>query len=296
MFKNSLKMFFTLMLNVGKWFIKSPKTSLLLLILLGSWLGYQRLMQHSELIFKGAPQAQSKLLPATWTKTLNNKAFAVGYSESRCNPLWVAYRLTTLPKNTAVLPRPTRFSTDERTECKIAHNDYQRSGYDRGHLAPNHAISSLYGKQAQLDSFKLSNISPQKPNLNRKVWQRLEAVELEHFTQLYSVVWVMTGAVFDERISRLKSAKQVEIPDAFYKVYAGLDSFARPHLLAFLVPQTVKGNESLDKFVVSVDAVEKATGLDFFHQLDDKTENALEAAVQIEDWKLKEVANTPSRY
>ena len=296
MSKNNLKNLFFIFPALIKGLIKFPKTLLFLLAIIGSWLGYQQIMDNSALSFKGLPQVQAKFLSTTSVKPLKNQSFIIGYSESRCNPLWVAYRLTALPKNAPHLPRPTRFTTDKRTDCKIAHKNYDRSGYDRGHLAPNHAISALYGKQAQLDTFMLSNISPQKANLNRKWWQRLEAVEIDYFTQLYPTVWVVTGGVFDTPSDHLTSAEQVEIPGAFYKIYAAVDHFAQPHVLAFLIPQTVKGNEPLDRFLVSVDTVEQATGLDFFHQLDDKVENALEEKIQAEDWQLRTVNNTPARY
>ncbi len=296
MSKNNQKNLFSWLIAVFMLPFKHPKTIILVLLMIAGWFGYQGKSGNSGLSFKGLPQAQTLLSPTTQTKTLTNQSFIVGYSEMRCNPLWVAYRLTPLPKDAPNLPRPTRFTTDKRTECKIAHKHYDRSGYDRGHLAPNHAISALYGKAAQLDTFMLSNISPQKPNLNRKWWQRLEAVEIEHFTQRYSPVWVVTGPVFDDNLEQLNSSDKVQIPDAFYKIYAGLSSLGSPQVLAFLVPQTVKGNEPLDRYLVSVDEVEKATGLDFFSQLDDKTEQAVEAKIQPDAWGLAEVNNTASRY
>ena len=45
------------------------------------------------------------------------------------------------------------------------------------------------------------------------------------------------------------------------------------------MPQKVKGNESLADFVVSIDKIEELTGLDFFHELDDKIEDKLEADI-----------------
>ncbi len=295
MFKNILNLLLSLPKFI-KFCVHYPKTVLCLLLMLASWVGYQRVVSQSDVSFKGLPQAQSTFNHATKTTLLKSSAFSVGYSETYCNPLWVAYRLQKMPENAPHLPRPTHFTVDKRTECKIAANDYQRSGYDRGHLAPNHAISTLYGKAAQLETFKLSNIAPQKPKLNRKWWQRLEAVEAEHFTQQYATVWVLTGTIFDTEPNALSSAPQVKIPRQFYKVYAGVDVFAQPHFLAFLVPQTVKGNEPLSDYLVSVDAVEAASGLDFFSQLNDKAEAKLEAAIESADWKLDAVNNTPSRF
>lgn len=276
--------------------IKHPSMLLFFLLFTGGWYGFEAFIARPALSFQGLPEAQSWLSPSTFTRTFRNDAFLVGYSDIRGNPLWVTYKLNSVSENAKRFKRPSRFTEDWRSFNKVKHDDYSRSGYDRGHMAPNYAISSLYGKQAQLETFAMTNITPQRPNLNRKLWQRLEEVEIKHFTKLASEIWVATGPVFKGNNKTLKSASNVEIPDAFYKLYAMKTDKDEVKLLAFLMPQNVKGNESLSQFVVSVDEIEKLTGLDFFHELNDTLENQLEAAVSPQDWKLENVANIPSRY
>lgn len=219
----------------------------------------------------------------------------LGYSEWRASPLWVTYHLTPKPNNSHIGKRPSSFYVDSRSIRRVKHADYTRSGYDRGHMAPNYAIASLYGRKGQMDTFDMTNITPQKPNLNRKLWQRLEAVEMDYFTQWFDSIWVLTGPIYDEDKQTLKSSS-VEIPDAFYKVYIQSDEEGNLHTLAFIMPQDVYGNESLLKFVTTVDEVEQRTGLDFFKDLDDEIENRIEAQKDIKFWRLEEVAKIPSRY
>jgi endonuclease G len=66
--------------------------------------------------------------------------------------------------------------------------------------------------------------------------------------------------------------------------------------LAFIVPQTIRGNESLSQFVTSIDTIEAQTGLDFFSDLDDVIEDRLEASVEPQAWDLQAVSNAPYRY
>jgi len=101
---------------------------------------------------------------------------------------------------------------------------------------------------------------------------------------------VITGQVFSGTVERLNSDWTVEIPDAFYKIYITEAFAGKPSIaLGFLMPQTANGKEPLTQFVTSIDNIEALTGLDFFTQLDDRTEAALEATVEPQPWNLQAV-------
>lgn len=275
---------------------KDPMFAGIAIILSAGWYSYEVQIARPNLTFQGIPQSTNWQHPYQWFRTLRNDAFILGYSDLRGNPLWVSYKLKAVNPESKRLSRPRRFSKDWRSINPVSHDDYLRSGYDRGHMAPNYAISRLYGKQAQLETFLMSNITPQKPKLNQKLWQRLEHAEITFFTQLGKELWVYTGPVFKGKTQRLKNTWNVEIPDAFYKIYALPKATGKPKLLAFLIPQKVKGNEPLTRFLTTVDTIEDLTGLDFFSDLDDKIENQLESKIESKSWKLQKVARLPSRY
>lgn len=55
-------------------------------------------------------------------------------------------------------------------------------------------------------------------------------------------------------------------------------------MIGFIMPN--EGSRRVIKeYVVTVDAVEKATGLDFFYKLNDEIENKLEQSIDIDAWK-----------
>ena len=274
---------------------KYPKVILPIVGFLTLFYFYEIFVARENAVYQGVPQSQSFSLNS-FTRVLRNSHFIIGYSDYRGNPLWVSYLLTPIAPDNKGFMRPTRFTEDWRNITHIKHDDYTRSGYDRGHMAPNSAISKLYGREAQLSTFLMTNITPQKANLNRKVWQRLEAIESKEFTAIFDKVWVVTGPIFDEKITRLKSSSYVEIPDAFFKIYIGLKGKEAPKALAFIMPQKVKGNESLMKFLTTIDDVEAKTHLDFFSKLEDNLEEKLESSQDPKAWNLQAVANTPSRY
>jgi len=210
---------------------------------------------------------------------LLNDGFIVGYSNARMDPLWVCYRLFRVV-NPSAGERPRKFKVDMRTLAQVSHDDYTNSGYDRGHMAPNYAIATRYGREAQLQTFLMSNVCPQTPGLNRGLWKHLEKEAREYANDL-DEIWVITGPIFDADIERLPS--NVEIPDKFYKIL--VDEFGGSlRMLAFIMPQDVPSSSTLDDFLVSVDKIEKLTGLDFLWPLDDELEAKLEAYTETVLW------------
>jgi len=285
--KNSIFSLFKLLSGL---FRLSRKHPVLLLIVFGLGLGgygYEVKIARPALLYQGAPQARDANNIDTWFRIFRNHGFILGYSDLRGNPLWVEYAL--IPEaNAPSLKRPNRFETDWRGINRVSHDSYQKSGYDRGHMAPNYAISHLYGGAGQADSFLMTNVTPQKPKFNQQLWQHLEETEIKQFAKNFGKVWVVTGPVFSGTVERLSSDWTVEIPDAFYKIYITEAAPGKPSVaLAFLVPQTVNGKEPLVQFVTSIDNIEAQTGLDFFAQLDDRTEAALEAAIEPQPWNLQ---------
>lgn len=295
--KSSTLNLFNLLTGLFHFSRKHPATLLIIVILgLGGY-GYEVKIARPALLYQGAPQAISSKNSDTWFRILRNQGFILGYSDLRGNPLWVMYALTNDETTTPSLKRPSRFETDWRSINRISHDSYQKSGYDRGHMAPNYAISRLYGSAGQIDSFLMTNITPQKPKLNQKLWQRLEEAEIKHFAKLFGKVWVITGPVFSGSVERLPSDWKVEIPDAFYKIYITEAAPGKPlHALAFLIPQNVDGKEPLTQFVTSIDNIEARTSLDFFSELDDPTEAALEETIVPLPWNLQAISKQPNRY
>jgi len=278
---------FRLVLGLFRLSRKHPLLMLIIAVLSLAEYGYEVKIARPPLLYQGAPQSRDGKNINTWFRILRNHGFILGYSDLRGNPLWVEYALVSA-ENTTSLKRPGRFETDWRSINRVSHESYQKSGYDRGHMAPNYAMSHLYGWEGQADSFLMTNITPQKAKLNQQLWQHLEETEIKHFAKLFGKVWVITGPVFSGTVERLSSDWAVEIPDAFFKIYVTEAAPGKPSIaLAFLIPQTVTGKEPLAQFVTTIDNIEAQTGLDFFEQLDDRTEAALETAIDPLSWNLQ---------
>lgn len=230
-------------------------------------------------LYAGQPVASNSL------KRIDRIGYVVGYDEKRKNPAWVAYYLAPVEKKPqGISRRPSKFNTDMTTEAKVSHQDYTHSGYDRGHMAPNYGISTRYGRQAQLETFLMSNIVPQKGNLNRGVWRELEMKVADikgGIANRVEGVYVITGPIYDDKIEKIKD--NIEIPDSFYKIIVDLENKI-PRTLAFIMPQDANRKDEPEKFLTSIDEIEKQTGLDFFADMQDSYESKFEAKIAKQIW------------
>lgn len=204
-------------------------------------------------------------------RVLNNSAYVTGYSDQRKNPLWTAFKL--IPDRQPVnYKRPSGFRTDDRTTARVRDGDFRNSGYQRGHMAPNSPIADCWGKDAQIETFLLSNISPQTKALNEEVWENMERAEATRYSRK-EPVWIICGPLFSDQPREIKHG--VQIPERFYRIVIRERS-GKPEVMAFDVPQNVAGNEKPQQFLTRVRDIEQNSSLDFMWELPDDIENDVE--------------------
>ncbi|WPJ96539.1 DNA/RNA non-specific endonuclease [Coraliomargarita algicola] len=214
-------------------------------------------------------------------KILKNEGYLVGYNESLRNPDWVAYRLQR-NENVNTSERPESFDVDRRTRARVDHYAYSNSGYDRGHMAPNYAIDMVFGERAQKETFLMSNIVPQRPELNQGPWKELEQMVAKRYLRDYGEVWVLTGPIYDASSRQLSSG--VVIPAAFFKIIVDVVEPDGLRALAVIMEQGMDPEGKLAASLVTIDAVEAATGMDFLSALDDSVEAVIEADLAKRLW------------
>ena len=221
--------------------------------------------------YGGLPDARDYGHPVI---VLTNIGYLSGYCEARRNPAWVSFSIGNISVGSTA-KRQSKFLIDTRTASRVRHEDFTNSGYDRGHMAPNYAIATRYGQEAQRETFLMSNISPQAPDLNRIWWRVLEEKEANDFAVQLERVWVVTGPVFAGDVKKLPSG--VDVPTAFYRIILDEEN-GLPRVLAFIAHQTATGREPLAQFLTSVREIERQTGLDFFPELPKDMQERMESA------------------
>lgn len=212
---------------------------------------------------------------------INHTHYHLGYSEKYEQALWVTYELT--PSETSgSVKRTDNFRSDpnvSRGSASLA--DYKGSGYDRGHLAP--AGDMTFSSEAMSESFYLSNMSPQDPGLNRGPWRIIESVVRDWTVQLGSI-YIVTGPILKDRndVKTTIGPNKVAVPKRYYKIIFSEDSLQGIGFIYWNMSGTAT---DYLKYVVSIDEIEEATGLDFFPQLDDTIENRIESNKSLEFWQ-----------
>lgn len=213
---------------------------------------------------------------------VNHLALSLSYNQEHKQANWVAHVITK-----DILYGNVSRTNDFRPDPKIKNGDatvedYWNSGYDRGHLAPS--ADFRWSLDALSESYYYSNISPQVPALNRDSWARLEN-QLREWVVESEKLYVVTGPVLNKNLPKIQQGNfNVSIPEYFYKVV--LDN-ENPNVKAigFIFPNKKIEYRIID-YVVSIDSIEKLTGIDFFPNLEDSVEARVEAMKDISSWPL----------
>ena len=210
-------------------------------------------------------------------QVLCREGYAAGYNYQTKNADWVAYHITAESVNLNY-KRTNAFKSDSELpkETRSTLSDYAGSGYDRGHLAPSATMD--FSRQSMLQSFLLSNISPQLAGFNRVGWRALEK-HVRDLANEYQELYVVTGPIYQGQEEKI--GRGVVVPGAFYKVI--LDPYFND-AIAFIVPHRNVSAEELSHFIVTIDEVEDQTGLDFFSKTPDTIEQQMESALWSEMW------------
>lgn len=230
------------------------------LILCFSFPAFTEQSACSSQLFGGvAPSVKSPEL-LSQTHSLCFREIAVLYSGVARTPLWSAEHLTAQRIERArALPRLRSNAFHEEPSLPAAERaelgDYRRSGFDRGHMAPNGDMST---PEAQEESFSLANMIPQDPCNNEVLWEGIESAVRE-LALAENDVFVVTGPAFlGAELQSLKG--RVLVPTHIFKaIYVP----ARNAAAAYFAP-----NDASQRWeALSISELESRIRIDVFPRL-----------------------------
>ncbi|MCD8041906.1 MAG: DNA/RNA non-specific endonuclease [Tannerellaceae bacterium] len=211
---------------------------------------------------------------------IEHEGYVVSYNSTYKIANWVAYELTDEEVRNKNVERSNKFVPDPLVKGATAvSSDYSNTGFDRGHLAP--AGDMRWSEKAMRESFYLSNICPQHPQLNRGIWKKLEE-QVRVWALEHEAVYIATGPVIEPGL-RVIGKNEVAVPEYFYKVI-GIVADNRPVGIGFLFENKDYKKTTLKSMVIPIDSVEKVTGIDFFYQLPKDLQEQMESQVEWKYW------------
>lgn len=214
---------------------------------------------------------------------VEHTAYALSFNPEELIPNWVAWELNAEKlieresRNDDFVPDP-----DIDPAYAVTTDEYKGSGWDRGHMCP--AADNRWHWRAMDESFYMTNICPQNHNLNAGDWKELEE-SCRKWAEAEPIYIVCGPILYSKpRYGYIGKTMDIRVPEAFFKVImTGIES-GNPRAVGFIF-KNERGNNKRDKYVNTVDEVERITGLDFFSLLPDDVENIIEAEYDLDQWK-----------
>lgn len=209
---------------------------------------------------------------------VNYYAYRLSFNPKLHIPNWVAWELTAA-ETSGSQERSSNFYTDANVVGCALPEDYRRSGYDRGHMAP--AGDMKWSPTAMGETFYLTNICPQAKALNSGAWKKLEE-KCRQWAKRDSAIVIICGPVISDKLTSTIGTTGVAVPKRFFKVIIA-PYVDEPRGIGFIMPNmTVEGG--MQACATSIDEVERITGLDFFSSLPDSIEDIIESQNNFNLW------------
>ena len=215
-------------------------------------------------------------------QTVKYKAITVYYNKYYRVPNCVAYELTNTQVSMADAPDAQKrdnyqFNRDEKVSGCPDWWEYKETGYDRGHMAP--AMDMRWDKTAMEQCFLMTNICPQDHELNDGEWRHMEEA-IHTWARTARRLVIFTGPVLEGNMKRMGKKGNIAVPNRYYKVVYAPE---QDRAIAFLF-NNEKAGKSWTNYAVTIDEVERLTGINFLASLPDDSETVVESKQNIKDW------------
>lgn len=216
----------------------------------------------------GLPQVSK----GTPEKILRRMAYTCSFNPENNIPNWVAWELTADHTNGPYKRNGIKFQEDEG----VTTYDYQRSGYDRGHMCPSG--DNKWDETAQEQSFLMTNMCPQNHNLNVGDWNEME-MQCRRWADAFGKIDIIAGPIlFRQKHKTIGNG--VVVPEAFFKV---VYCPSRKMAIGFIY-RNEAGNRPKGDYVNSVAQIERITGFKFLTALPSDVAKKVKQETNLDDW------------
>ncbi|XP_022076918.1 endonuclease G, mitochondrial [Acanthochromis polyacanthus] len=239
-------------------------------------------VEASELtVIPGSSGAVMKYGFPSLANVKTRESYVTSYDPRTRSASWVIERLSPASLSGTSDRKYCDFKEDDSIHIfhRSTNADYRGSGFDRGHLAA--AANHKWSQKAMEDTFYLSNVAPQNPHLNQNTWNNLEKL-CRSLTKRYLNVYVCTGPLYLPRQEadgklyvryQVIGRNHVAVPTHFFKVLILEQVDGRGvELRSYVLPnEPIDEKVPLERFLVPIETIERASGLLFVPNIMKKT-------------------------
>ncbi len=213
-------------------------------------------------------------------QTIHHKAFSLSYNSSYLMPSWVAYKVTKSQINADEHVKGKYIADPEVNTRSASKKDYKEGGYLMAQFVNYLDIKQI--PDAIDESFYMTNITPMKLAFYNHVWCRTEQL-IRLWTAENDGFYVVCGPILTEAPFPVIGENNVSVPKRFYKaIYDPKNKKA----MGFIFKNSMS-TPTLKSFAVSIDDIEKETGIDLFPALDDELEEQIESKLDYSQWNFE---------
>ena len=168
---------------------------------------------------------------------------------------------------------------------------YWGSGYDHGHICPS--ADRQYSYEANMQTFYISNMQPQRNIFNAGVWADMEGQLRKKWNtnKFRDRLYVAKGGTIDNTMQTLGTTSSgLIIPRYFFMaILCEYDNGQYKALGFWIEHKNSDQSRDLSQYVVNIDRLEELTGIDFFCNLPDEIEDKVESTSRsqvLKDWNF----------
>ena len=224
--------------------------------------------------------------------------YAMEYSKEKMHSRWVAYRYDSKLK-AQVTSRSDEWGVEpfynNNKTYQIATGFF--GGYNRGHLVGS--AERLYSREANVQTFYMSNMSPMNGNFNSIYWGEIETLVRNWGRNCGAgdTLYVVKGGTLDSLLTTttvrntLGETVQMAVPKYYYIAVLSLSSEGKAKAIGFWIEHKDFKDSSLSNLkkirqaaACTIDELEERTGIDFFCNVPDCIENIVEARYTRSSW------------
>lgn len=196
--------------------------------------------------------------------------YTLGWSQDHYVALWVAYPLCSMYTN-KIVNRTDAWAYDPvlgKAYSSAPFGGYGGS-YARGHQLPSADRLCSYDANAQ--TFYGSNMTPQLNAHNEGIWQELET-KVRTIANKSDTTYVVTGCIVagSKTTTTDSDGNRMTVPAAYFKAllrYSSASTLGQWNAAAFYLEHRSYSESIGKQHSMSIDELEKITGMDFFVNL-----------------------------